>query len=182
MTTGKKPNILAPEPKARVGLEALPAAYDPPKPQLTYMGRFTVELTAPVWELGPSSDAGKRRIIPITGGRVEGPLVNGEVLNNGADWQIVTKEAVALIDTRYLLKMDDGEYVYLQTRGMRHGPADVISDLGKGLPVDPAKYYFRIYMNFETSSKKYGWLNHSMAVGYVMRLGNAVIYDAYLLN
>jgi hypothetical protein len=156
--------------------------FDPPKPHLTYMGRFSVDLTAPVWELGASNDAGKRRIIPITGGHVEGPLVKGEILNNGADWQVVTKDGVAMIDTRYLLKMDDGEYLYLQTRGMRYGPADVIADVAKGKAVDPSKYYFRLYMNFETSSKKYAWLNRAMAVGYAMRLGNAVVYDAYLLD
>lgn len=162
--------------------DVVPAAFDPPKPQLTYMGRFSVDLTAPIWELGASNDAGKRRIIPITGGRVDGPLVKGEILNNGADWQVVTQDGVAVIDTRYLLKMDDGEYVYLQTRGMRYGPAGVMAEVAQGKPVDPSKYYFRLYMNFETSSKKYAWLNRAMAVGYAMRLGNAVVYDAYLLD
>jgi Protein of unknown function (DUF3237) len=37
-------------------------------------------------------------------------------------------------------------------------------------------------MTFETASKKYAWLNRTMAVGYAMRLGNAVVYDAYLLK
>jgi hypothetical protein len=37
-------------------------------------------------------------------------------------------------------------------------------------------------MTFETSSKKYDWLNRAMAIGYAMRLGNAVVYDAYLVK
>jgi Protein of unknown function (DUF3237) len=156
--------------------------FEPPKPDLAYMGRFSVDLIAPIWELGKTTDAGKRRVIPITGGSIKGPLLNGEILNNGADWQVVTPDGLALIDTRYLLKMDDGELVYLQTRGLRYGPADVMADVAKGKPVDPSKYYFRLYMTFETASKKYAWLNRTMAVGYAMRLGNAVVYDAYLLK
>lgn len=155
---------------------------NPPKPNLTFMARFSVDLVAPIWELGKTSDLGKRRIIPITGGNFKGPLINGEILNNGADWQTVTADGLAIIDTRYLLKMDDGELVYLQTRGVRYGPPEVMAKVAKGEPVDPSKYYFRLYMNFETTSKKYEWLNRAMGVGYAMRLGNAVVYDAYLLN
>ena len=169
----------APRAASRV---ADPGGFEPPKPHLEFMTRFSVDLVAPIWELGQTTDLGKRRIIPITGGTFEGPLLNGEILNNGADWQIVTSEGLAIIDTRYLLKADDGSLIYLQTRGYRYGPADVMAEVAKGSPVDPNKYYFRLYMTFETSSQKYKWLNQAMAVGYAMRLGQAVVYDAYLLK
>ncbi len=158
------------------------SSFEPPKPELEYMARFTVDLVGPVWELEETSALGKRRIIPITGGSFEGPLFNGKILNNGADWQVVTPDGVAIIDTRYLLQADDDSLVYLQTKGYRYGPADVMAEVAKGNPVDPSKYYFRVYMTFETSSQKYGWLNRAMAVGYAMRLGKAVVYDAYLLK
>lgn len=106
--------------------------FEPPKPKLEYLGRWTVELTAPVWELGQTSDLGKRRIIPITGGKFEGPNIKGKILNNGADWQIVTKDGLAIIDTRYLLQTDDGEYIYLQTKGYRFGPPEVLARIAKG--------------------------------------------------
>lgn len=162
--------------------DAAAAEFEPPKPNLTLMTRFSVDLIAPIWELGKTNDLGKRRIIPITGGNFKGPLLNGEILNNGADWQVVSADGLAWIDTRYLLRMDDGELVYLQTKGVRYGPPEVMADVAKGKPVDPNKYYFRLYMTFETSSPKYAWLNRAMGVGYAMRLGNAVVYDAYLLN
>jgi hypothetical protein len=50
----------------------------------------------------------------------------------------------AIIDRRYLLRLDDGSLAYLQTRGYRHGPADVLAELAKGAKVGPAKYYFRV--------------------------------------
>ncbi len=41
-------------------------------------------------------------------------------------------DGVALIDTRYLLRLDDGALAYLRTRGFRHGPAEVIAALARG--------------------------------------------------
>ena len=156
--------------------------FEPPKPKLEYLARFSVDLIAPIWELGKTSALGKRRIIPITGGKFEGPSLKGEILNNGADWQVVTPEGTAIIDTRYLLKTADGALIYLQTKGLRYGPADVMAEVAKGNPVDPDKYYFRLNMTFETADPRYDWLNRAMGIGMAMRLGNAVVYDAYLLK
>jgi hypothetical protein len=154
----------------------------PPKPNLEYLGRWSVDLVAPIWELGQTSDLGRRRIIPITGGTFNGPNFKGKILNNGADWQIVTKDGLAIIDTRYLLQTDDGEYVYLQTKGYRFGPPEVMAKVAKGEVVDANLYNFRITMQFETSSKKYDYLNRYIGIAFAMRLGNAVVYDAYLVK
>jgi hypothetical protein len=156
--------------------------YEPPKPLLEYLGRWHVDLIAPVWELGETSDLGKRRIIPITGGTFAGPHIKGRILNNGADWQIVTKAGVAIIDTRYLLQTDDGAYIYLQTQGFRHGPVDVLAKVGEGEAVDPTQYYFRVTMRFETDAPAYVYLNRHIGIACAMRLGNAVVYDAYLVK
>jgi hypothetical protein len=48
--------------------------------------------------------------------------------------------------------------------------------------VDPSLYYFRVTMQFETSDPKYQYLNRYIGIAFAMRLGNAVIYDAYLVN
>jgi hypothetical protein len=157
-------------------------AFQPPKPAFDYLGRWTVDLQAPVWELGQTSDLGKRRIIPITGGKFEGPGIKGIILNNGADWQVVRKDGVAIIDTRYLLQTDDKELIYLQTKGYRYGPPDVLAKLAAGETVDPTLYYFRVTMQFETSSKKYDYLNRAIGIAFAMRLKNSVVYDAYLIK
>jgi Protein of unknown function (DUF3237) len=167
---------------AASALAADTGGFEPAKPSLELLARFTVDLVAPVWELGKTSEAGRRRIIPITGGKFTGPKIKGEIQNNGADWQVVTPEGMAIIDTRYLLKTDDGALIYIQTKGMRHGPAEVIAAIGKGEIVDPAKYYFRVNVTFETSASKYEWMNRTMAVGSAMRLGNAVVMDVYAVK
>ena len=156
--------------------------FPPPTPKLEFLARFEVDLTAPVWELGDTSALGRRRIIPITGGRFAGPQLRGEILDNGADWQIVTADNIAIIDTRYLLRLSDGSLAYLQTKGFRHGPADVIAALARGEDVDPTRYYFRVSMQFETASKSFAWLNHMVGLGSAMRLPRAVVYDAYVVR
>jgi hypothetical protein len=71
---------------------------------------------------------------------------------------------------------------YLRTHGYRYGPPEVLGRLAQGDVVDPAEYYFRIQMAFETSSTTYGWLNRSIVVGSAMRLAHSVVYDAYLVS
>jgi hypothetical protein len=61
------------------------AGFEPPKPKLEFLSRFSVDLVGPIWELGKTSDLGKRRTIPITGGKFEGPMLRGEIQNSGAD-------------------------------------------------------------------------------------------------
>ena len=156
--------------------------FDPPKPAFEYLGRWSVDLNSPVWELGQTSDLGKRRIIPITGGTFEGPKIKGTILNNGADWQVVKKDGVAIIDTRYLLQTDDGALIYLQTKGYRYGPPEIMAKLAAGEIVNPSLYYFRITMQFETSSTKYDYLNRAIGIAFAMRLKNSVVYDAYLIK
>jgi hypothetical protein len=60
---------------------------EPVTPRLERLCRATVEIAAPL--VVGDTPLGRRRIIPITGGRVEGPRLRGVVLPGGADWQIV---------------------------------------------------------------------------------------------
>jgi hypothetical protein len=163
-------------------MESPGMTFTPPSPRLEFLARFEVDLTAPTWELGDTSALGRRRIIPIKGGRFDGPQLKGEILDNGADWQIVTADNIAVIDTRYLLQLSDGSLAYLQTKGFRHGPADVMGELARGEEVDPTRYYFRVAMQFETASKSFAWLNHIVGLGSAMRLPRAVVYDAYAVR
>jgi hypothetical protein len=95
----------------------VPPLQDPPQPGLELLARFTVELGAAVWDLGRTTELGTRRIVPIVGGRFVGPRLAGEILDNGADWQVITDDGTTVVDTRYLLRLDDGALAYLRTRG-----------------------------------------------------------------
>jgi hypothetical protein len=122
---------------------------------------------------------GERRIIDILGGTVRGPKLTGRILPGGADWQIIRTDGAADIQARYTLESDDGALVLLNSEGLRHGPPDVIERLGRGEAVDPALYYFRTVMRFETAAQSLAWLNKILAIARGERLARAVKLDVF---
>jgi hypothetical protein len=139
--------------------------------------RAEITLAAPQ-ELGEAPH-GRRRIIPITGGRITGERVNGRVLAGGADWQIVRADGVAELDARYTIETADGALIYVANRGVRHGPAEVLRKLAAGEPVDPALYYMRTTPWFETGDTRYAWLNRVVCVATGARRAAAVELEVY---
>ena len=124
-------------------------------------------------ELG-TGPLGRRRIIPITGGKFEGERLSGRVLPGGADWQVIRPDGVADLDARYTLETGDGALIYVRNKGYRHGPEDVIRRLAAGEAVDPKLYYMRTTPWFETGDARYAWLNRIVCVGTGARLAAAV--------
>ncbi|MGW4471306.1 DUF3237 domain-containing protein [Nonomuraea sp. NPDC004354] len=153
---------------------------EPVRPGLEPLARFRVELAA-VKDLG-ETPWGHRRVIDVLGGSFDGPRMAGTVLPGGADWQVVHGDGSATIDARYTLRTHDGALICILTSGVRHGPPEVIAALGRGEPVDPADYYFRLAVRFETAAPGYLWLNHTLAVASGLRAATAVHYDAYALR
>jgi hypothetical protein len=147
---------------------------------LELLARFTVTLADPL-EVG-RTPWGRRRVIGITGGRFAGPRLAGTVLPGGADWQVVHEDGMAAIDTRYTLQTQDDALISVATRGVRHGPPEVLRRLAEGQPVDPAEYYFRVSIQYETGAAAYLWLNRIVAVASAVRLPDQVIYDAYAVT
>ncbi|HEX2316723.1 MAG TPA: DUF3237 domain-containing protein [Thermomonospora sp.] len=147
---------------------------------LTRVARVHVEV-GPVQTLGPTP-AGLWRVIPITGGTVEGDRLRATILPGGADWQLVHDDGTAVIDTRYTARTHDGALLYLATSGVRHGPAAVLDRIAAGEPVTPDSYYFRIGVRLEAGDPRYAWLNRAVFVAYAARLSDAVVYDLYALD
>ena len=124
---------------------------------------------------------GKRRVINILGGTFEGPGMRGEVLPGGADWQIVRKDGVLDLDARYALKEQGGGIVRVVSQGYRHGPPDVLAALARGEEPDPATYFFRTIMRFETGAAYLEALNTTIAVATAQRRARQVLLSAYRL-
>jgi hypothetical protein len=121
-------------------------------------------------------------VIPIEGGTVTGERLRGTILPGGADWQLVTQDGTALIDTRYMMRTDDGALVVITTQGFRHGPAEVLARVAAGDRVDPSEYYFRVAVKLETAAPTYAWINHTVFVAIAARLRSAVSYDLYAVS
>ena len=152
-----------------------------PEPRLTRVYRLEAVLGDPldVGEVGQ----GRRRIVPLTGGAFTGPELNGKLLPGAsADWQIVRPDGTALGDIRYTLQTDGGALLYVQSRGVRHGSAEVLARLARGDDVDASEYVFRTSTQIETASRDLDWLNTGVFIGVAGRRRGGVIYETYLVG
>jgi len=151
-----------------------------PAPALEHIGDLTVFVAAPIeaGDVTGINSRGKRRIIPITGGTLVGPNLQGHVLPGGADFQIVVSDTCADLDARYLIALNGpqhpGQHIFVQNRALRRGSADDIARLVRGEPVDPAAIYFRCVPTFEVSSPALQWLSESIFVGTGARFPDRV--------
>lgn len=134
----------------------------PTAPGLEYVCELKVKLNPPY--IVGDTPHGLRRIIPIIGGTVEGPKINGAILNGGADWQIVRKDGVAELEAHYQMKTDDGITIYIKNIGMRVATPEVAARIGRGEQVSPSEYYFRAVPKFEAPDGKYDWMNNAIFV------------------
>ena len=150
----------------------------PPKLTFAFEMHATVD---PPQELGQVR-AGRRRIVPITGGRFEGPGIKGKVLPGGADWQTIQPDGFSELDTRYTIQTDAGQLIYVQNAGMRHAAPDVMARLLAGQTVDPALVYFRTVPRFETSAPELQWLTRAIFIGVGERYPNEVVIRFYKLE
>ena len=133
---------------------------------------------ADILDLGPAP-FGHRRVVNILGGPVSGARLNGRVLPGGADWQIVAADGSIDLHARYTIESDGGALVQVDSRGIRHGPPDVLARLARGEEVDPSRYYFRTVMRFETAHPATDWMNRILALAKGAREKNAVKLDVY---
>ena len=146
-------------------------------PAPAHVADFTVEVAPPIL-LGPCP-GGERRVVPILGGRAEGPRLAGTVLPGGADTQLIRADGVAEIEARYLLRLDGGALVHVVNRGLRHAAPDDMARLLRGEAVDPARVYFRTAPAFETSAPDHAWLNRTLFVAMGERQPGTVLIRVF---
>jgi hypothetical protein len=136
---------------------------------------------ADILDLG-AAPFGHRRVVNLLGGTVAGARLNGRILAGGSDWQILSADGSADIHARYTVESDAGALIQVDSRGLRHGPPDVLARLARGEGVDPALYYFRTVMRFETAHPTTLWLNRILALAKGAREKNAVKLDVYAVT
>jgi Protein of unknown function (DUF3237) len=152
-----------------------------PAPQLTPVYRLQATVGQPL-EVGETTE-GQRRIVPLTGGTFAGPELHGTLVPGAsADWQIILPDGTAIGDIRYTLQTDDGDLLYVQSRGIRHGSPEVLTRLARGEEVDPRDYTFRTSTRIDTANRDLDWLNKGIFIGVGARRYGSVIYDTYLLG
>ena len=121
----------------------------------------------------------KRVIVPINGGRFEGPKLRGTVLRDGADWLSVQSDGSWNIDVRVTLRTDDDALIFMRYGGVTIPKPEMLERFNKReiLPYDA--YYARTTPRFETAAPKYRWLNGVIAVGNGVRLEQGPKYNIF---
>jgi hypothetical protein len=146
----------------------------------TIQTRYVFTITALIGAVTTAGEIGHgvRRIIPITGGEVRGE-VNGKVLAFGADFQIVRPNELIELEAKYAFETDDGAVVYVENKGIRFGPIELLQKLKRNEAVDPGLIYCRTTPKFETGSERYRWLMEHLFIASVARHGDRVVIEVF---
>jgi hypothetical protein len=142
-------------------------AVDPARaPAFEYLGTLTAEIGARnAIENGPQ---GTRTIVPVLGGRFDGPRLKATVQGPAGDWITNRADGTYKLDVRLTLKTDDGAMILVTYNGV--GQA---SGSGASLRTAPL---------FETGDSRYTWLTRLQAIGIGERVGTTVKYEVYALK
>jgi len=122
---------------------------------------------------------GFQQAVPIGAGTFAGPRLRGTAIAGSADWQIVQKDGINMLDVVGAMLTDDGVTIRVASKGMRHGPPDVMARLARGEPVPPEQYYMRAVAEFTAPTGKYDWLNRALFVSWGERYADKVVIHYY---
>lgn len=152
----------------------------PAPPELVPMTHIRCEVGSLV-TLGPAK-YGERRYVPLGGGTVRGPELNGTLVEGGVDWQVNRADGALDIAAHYVIRTDDGALIEVQSDGMRHGPPAVMARLARGEAVGRDEYFFRTVMRFQTGAPAWLHLNKVLALAVGQREACAVLLDVYRIT
>lgn len=161
-------------------------AFPLPAPTTKLDFRIVVEISGRL-PLGPGP-FGQRNWVAISGGTWAATWGKGTIVAGGQDNQLVIDDLSTLTDTALLLQTEDATpaYISVKTSGWRTGPRNVLERLANPATagsVRPTEYTFRLFVQLETGDPRYNeTVNTAMWLGSAAKLGNAVVYDAYLIG
>src|ERR1700761_4837530 len=145
--------------------------------------KYVFTITAHIADVTTAGEIGSgvRRIIPITGGEVKGEGINGKVCPFGADFQIIRPNELIELEPKSAFATSEGAVVYVENKGLRFGPIDLLQKLKRGEPVDPTLIYFRTVPKFETGHANYRWLMEHIFVASAARHADRVVIDVHMV-
>lgn len=150
------------------------------QPALAYAFTATVQLAMPI-DLG-STEGVQKRLVPIIGGHVTGPRLEGVVLPGGGDWQSILPDGMTRVFARYTLRAIDGTHISVANRGIRRGPAEILTRITAGEQVDRDAYYFRTAPQFDVGAGPHRWLAEHVFICSAARLADQAVIDFYLVT
>lgn len=139
-----------------------PAGSSMAVPGLVFAFDIEVEISTPLD--GGKGRNGHRRIIPISGGRVKGPRLNGRVVPGGADYELIRSDGCSVVTAHYAIEADDGTPIYIRNQGLFVAPRHIVAAVEAGEPVAHDQYYFRTAPVFDAPEGPHAWLSDTVFV------------------
>lgn len=149
-------------------------------PPLAHAFSAQIEVGKPV-ELGLIDD-GRERFIPILGGRIYGPRLNGIVVAAGGDWQTIRPDGRSELLARYFLEADDGTAIAIENPGMRVAPPEVIERIARGEEVPPGAYYSGGSPRFRVAPGPHDWLRRRVFFARGIRRPDSLTIDFFTID
>ena len=133
--------------------------------------------------LDPAVLAGAKIIYANKSGTATGKI-NGKILSIGGDFGTLLTPTTFKLDVRAVIQTEDGATIYVTYTGFIYTDEQTFKLMASGnvKNLSPDKYYFRINPIFETTSAKYDWLNHTVAIGVGTRTETGVSYKIYAIK
>jgi len=146
--------------------------------KIEHIFSYTVGLKMPPEVIGPVAE-GIRVNFYLNGGEVRGPRLNGRFLPVGADWLLIRRDGIGLVDVRATIETSDGALIYTAYTGILDPGPDGYDAFGKGTL--PPKFPIRTAPRYQTAAAAYAWMNRIQAygVGEVDLANASVSYDVY---
>jgi hypothetical protein len=148
---------------------------------LEHLFDWTAAVSNPI-DVG-AGPLGGRMIVNVNGGEFKGRRLSGKVLHSGRDWALIVPDGNLRLDSRIVLKTDDGACLYVTfqarvtlTETLRRVLFERRVDMHLG------ESYWIAQLQFETGDERYGWLSNLMAAGEGRLLPNEVSCRAYGLE
>lgn len=125
-----------------------PSVESLPRSEFVFEERVTLD---PAVKVG-DTPFGFRQYIPITGGKIAGPKLNGEVLPGGWDYQLWLGNGCGTLSADYFLKADDGTVIHILNQAFTCNNAQTKDERSFFQP------------RFEAPKGKYEWMNRGSFV------------------
>ncbi len=125
---------------------------------------FTIRGTLDVPLDVGAAPLGHRVYYGITGGRVEGARVAGDVLGGG-EWAVLGPDGYLRVDVRLQVRTDDGAVLYFQYGGLLEMNDTVQAAIASGGETAFEDQHFYTHPRVETGDERYSWMNTTFFIG-----------------
>ncbi|MES1945529.1 hypothetical protein PC39_15479 [Salinisphaera sp. PC39] len=149
--------------------------------RLEHVTSYSATLESPPEVIGPLPE-GIRVNFYVTGGKAEGPRLNGRLRPVGGDWLTIRRDGVGVLDVRATIETPDEALIYVAYNGVAELGEDGYEKFLAG--ETPERFPLRTAPRLYSAHPDYQWVNRLqfISVGEADLSRFEVHYDVYALR